>query len=396
MDVREWEFQRGYVEVNLDHILYNLESMKNHIAAKSKILAVIKTDGYGHGGVPIAKAVEPAEYLYGFAVATAEEAFELRNAGIKKPILVLSYTFPYAYEKLVEEDIRVTVFRRDSLLKLNEVAIKQGKRAKVHIKVDTGMGRIGIQPDESGLMFIREAYLLPGIEVEGIFTHFACADEADKSSALTQLKLFKSFVNQAEAMLEYRIPLHHCSNSAGIIDLPQANMDLVRAGITLYGLLPSGEVNIESISLEHALSLHSHVVYIKTLQAGQTVSYGSRFVAKQETRVATVPLGYGDGYPRSLSEGKGYVLIRGQKAPILGRVCMDQFMVDVSDIPEALEGDKVTLIGENEGAYISADYLGELSGRFNYELVCDLNQRLPRVYIKNGVVDSCFQHGNKM
>ena len=396
MDVREWEFQRGYVEVNLDHILYNLESMKNHIAAKSKILAVIKTDGYGHGGVPIAKAVEPAEYLYGFAVATAEEAFELRNAGIKKPILVLSYTFPYAYEKLVEEDIRVTVFRRDSLLKLNEVAIKQGKRAKVHIKVDTGMGRIGIQPDESGLMFIREAYLLPGIEVEGIFTHFACADEADKSSALTQLKLFKSFVNQAEAMLEYRIPLHHCSNSAGIIDLPQANMDLVRAGITLYGLLPSGEVNIESISLEHALSLHSHVVYIKTLQAGQTVSYGSRFVAKQETRVATVPLGYGDGYPRSLSEGKGYVLIRGQKAPILGRVCMDQFMVDVSDIPEALEGDKVTLIGENEGAYISADYLEELSGRFNYELVCDLNQRLPRVYIKNGVVDSCFQHGNKM
>lgn len=396
MDVREWEFQRGYVEVNLDHILHNLESMKNHIAAKSKILAVIKTDGYGHGGVPIAKAVEHAEYLYGFAVATAEEALELRNAGIKKPILVLSYTFPYAYEKFVEEDIRVTVFRMDSLVKLNEVALKQGKRAKVHIKVDTGMGRIGIQPDETGIRFISEAYLLPGIEVEGIFTHFACADEADKTSALTQLKVFKTFVQQAEEKLKYRIPLHHCSNSAGIIDLPQANMDLVRAGITLYGLLPSAEVNIENISLEHALSLHSHVVYIKTLQAGQTVSYGSRFVAKKETRVATVPLGYGDGYPRSLSEGKGYVLIRGQKARILGRVCMDQFMVDVSDIPEALEGDKVTLIGENEGAYISADYLGELSGRFNYELVCDLNQRLPRVYIKNGVVDSCFQHGNKM
>ncbi len=396
MDVREWEFQRGYVEVNLDYILHNLENMKKHIAAKSKILAVIKTDGYGHGGVPIAKAVEHTEYLYGFAVATAEEAFELRNAGIKKPILVLSYTFPYAYEKLVEEDIRVTVFRMDSLVKLNEVALMQGKRAKVHIKVDTGMGRIGISPDEPGLLFVKHAIAFPGIEVEGIFTHFACADEADKTSALLQLKVFKTFVQKAEEKLGYQIPLHHCSNSAGIIDLPQANMDLVRAGITLYGLLPSGEVNIESISLKPALSLHSHVVYIKTLQVGQTVSYGSRFVAKKETRVATVPLGYGDGYPRSLSEGKGYVLIRGQKAPILGRVCMDQFMVDVSDIPEALEGDKVTLIGENEGAYISADFLGELSGRFNYELVCDLNQRLPRVYIKNEVVDSCFQHGNKM
>lgn len=396
MDVREWEFQRGYVEVNLDNILHNLENMKKHIAAKSKILAVIKTDGYGHGGVPIAKAVEHAEYLYGFAVATAEEAFELRNAGIKKPILVLSYTFPYAYDKFVEEDIRVTVFRMDSLLKLNDAAVKQGKRAKVHIKVDTGMGRIGIQPDETGFDFVKRILELPGIEVEGIFTHFACADEADKTSALNQMKLFTDFVQQTEEKLGVNIPLHHCSNSAGIMDLPQANMDLVRAGITLYGLMPSQEVNDASIPLMPALSLHSHVVFLKTLQAGQTVSYGSRFVAKQETRVATVPLGYGDGYPRSLSDGKGYVLIRGQKAPILGRVCMDQFMVDVSDIPETSEGDKVTLIGENDGAYISADYLGELSGRFNYELVCDLNQRLPRVYIKNGLVDSCFQHGNKM
>lgn len=396
MDVREWEFQRGYVEVNLDHILHNLESMKKHIAAETKILAVIKTDGYGHGGVPIAKAVEATEYLFGFAVATAEEAFELRKEGITKPILVLSYTFPYAYENLVKEDIRVTVFRRDSLLKLNGVAMKQGKRAKVHVKVDTGMGRIGVSPDDAGLLFVKEALLLPGIEVEGIFTHFACADEADKTSALKQMNTFETFVQQAEEKLGYKIPLHHCSNSAGIMDLPQANMDLVRAGITLYGLLPSFEVNAASIYLKPALSLHSHVVYLKTLQVGQTVSYGSRFVAEKETKVATVPLGYGDGYPRSLSDGKGYVLIHGQKARILGRVCMDQFMVDVTDIADVSEGDKVTLIGENEGACISADFLGELSGRFNYELVCDLNQRLPRVYIKDEKVSCCFQHGNKM
>lgn len=396
MDVREWEFQRGYVEVNLDDIVSNLESMKKRIAADTKILAVIKTDGYGHGGVPIAKAVEYLDYLFGFAVATAEEAYELRKGGITKPILVLSYTFPYAYERFVEEDIRVTVFRTDSLLELNEIAVRKGKRAKVHIKVDTGMGRIGISTDETGLSFVKKAMELPGIEVEGIFTHFACADEVDKTSALRQLVQYKEFVHWAESKLECKIPLHHCANSAGIIDLPQASMDLVRAGITLYGLLPSSEVNAASICLKPALSLHSHVVYIKNIQPGQTVSYGSRFVAKEETKVATIPLGYGDGYPRSLSDGKGYVLIRGRKARILGRVCMDQFMVDVTDIPDIKEGDKVTLIGENNGACITADFLGDLSGRFNYELVCDLNQRLPRVYIKDEKVDSCWQHGNKV
>lgn len=396
MDVREWEFQRGYVEVNLDNILSNMESMKAHIAENTRILAVIKTDGYGHGGVPIAKAIEELDYLFGFAVATAEEAFELRRESITKPILVLSYTFPYAYERFVESDIRVTVFRRDSLLALNEKALEKGKKAKVHIKVDTGMGRIGITPDDLGMDFVEEALQLPGIEVEGIFTHFACADEADKTSAEKQIALYSSFVSNVEDKFGYKIPLHHCSNSAGIIDLPQANMDLVRAGITLYGLLPSDEVDETRVALKPALSLHSHVVYVKTLQKGQTVSYGSRFVASKETRVATVPLGYGDGYPRSLSDGKGYVLIKGHKAPILGRVCMDQFMVDVTDLPQVAEGDKVTLIGWSGEECIGADYLGELSGRFNYELVCDLNQRLPRVYIKDGVISSYLQHGGNL
>ncbi len=395
MDVREWEFQRGYVEVNLDDILSNMENMKKHIKDGTRILAVIKTDGYGHGGVPIARAVEKLDYLFGFAVATAEEAFELRSAGVKKPILVLSYTFPYAYERFVEDDIRVTVFRLDSLQELNRIAMKSGKKAKVHVKVDTGMGRIGISPDKAGEAFVCEALKLPGIEVEGIFTHFACADEKDKTSAMKQMEVFKSFVQCVEKNNGVRIPLHHCSNSAGILDLPEANMDLVRAGITLYGLLPSFEVNAGQFELRPALSLHSHVVYLKTIQEGQTVSYGSRYAAKKDTRVATVPLGYGDGYPRSLSEGKGYVLIRGLRAPILGRVCMDQFMVDVTDIDGVCEGDKVTLIGTDGLESITADFLGELSGRFNYELVCDLNQRLPRVYIKDNCIDSFWQHRNK-
>ena len=237
--------------------------------------------------------------------------------------------------------------------------------------------------------------MLDGIEVEGIFTHFACADEADKTSAQNQLRVFADFVDRTEQENGVKIPLHHCSNSAGIMELPDANMDLVRAGITLYGLLPSAEVDASRMLLKPALSLHSHIVYLKTIHEGQTVSYGSRFVAKEDTKVATIPLGYGDGYPRSLSDGKGYVLIRGKKAPILGRVCMDQFMVDVSQIEDVCEGDKVTLIGMDGEEIISADFLGELSGRFNYELVCDLNQRLPRVYIKNGRIDSFWQHRNK-
>lgn len=385
MDIREWEYQRGYVEVNLDYIINNLDNMKKHIADNTKILAVIKTDGYGHGGIPIARNIDYLDYLYGFAVATAEEAFELREAGIKKPILVLSYTFPYAYEKFIKEDIRVTVFRKDTLWELSRVAAELGMHAKVHIKVDTGMGRIGISPDEAGKDFVKEALNMPGIQVEGIYTHLACADEADTTSARSQINKFIEFVNDIENENQYMIPIHHCSNSAGILQLDMANMDLVRAGITLYGLLPSNEVPTDAIELKPALSLHSHIVYVKKIKPGQTVSYGSKFVAEEEKLVATVPLGYGDGYPRSLSS-KGYVLIHGQKAPILGRVCMDQFMVDVTNIPNVKEGDKVTLIGKDGEENITADFLGELSGRFNYELVCDLNQRLPRVYIKDNKI----------
>lgn len=385
MDVREWEYQRGYVEVNLDNIIENLENMKQNIAVDTKIIAVIKTDGYGHGGIPIARHIEKLDFLFGFAVATAEEAFELREAGVTKPILVLSYTFPYAYERLIAEDIRITVFRFDTLSALNRASEKAGKPALVHIKVDTGMGRIGIRPDEEGAAFVKTALGTQGVVVEGIYTHFACADEKDLTSAKEQIYKFCNFTKAVEEKTKYTIPIHHSSNSAGILALPEANMNIVRAGITMYGLLPSQEMAQTNVRLKPALSLHSHIVYVKELYKGQTVSYGSKFVAERTTKVATVPLGYGDGYPRSLSS-KGYVLINGKKAPILGRVCMDQFMVDVSEIKEAKEGDLVTLIGSNGNEVITANELGELSGRFNYELVCDLNQRLPRVYIADNKV----------
>ena len=378
-------YQRVWAEVDLDAIWENMVHMKENIAENTKILAVIKTDGYGHGGVPIAKMLEQLDFMFGYAAATYEEAHVLREAGVKKPILILGYTFPYCYEELIREEIRPAVYRRDTVEELAAAAAKVGQKAKVHIKVDTGMGRIGITPDEEGLEFVRFLIEHPELEVEGIFTHFAKSDETDKTSANHQLEFFQNFIDKIQTELGITIPVKHCSNSAAILEMPQANMDMVRAGITTYGLYPSEEVSKDIVPLRAAMSLYSHIVYCKTIHAGQSVSYGGLFTAQKDTRVATIPVGYGDGYPRSLS-GKGYVLIHGKKAPILGRVCMDQFMVDISEIPEAMEGDKVTLLGMDGTERITAEELGELSGRFNYEFVCDLGKRIPRVYIQHGEI----------
>lgn len=384
------EYQRVYAEVNLDAVRSNMDHMKANIAPETKMIGVIKTDGYGHGAIPIAKELESIQYMYGFAVATAEEAFILRQSGIAKPILILGYTFPYSYEKLIREEIRMTVFRYDTLEELSAIAAdlqERGihKKAKIHIKVDTGMSRVGVRPDEEGLAFVRKAFETDGVEVEGIFTHFARADETDKTAVNKQLAEFNRFLALIKERTGREIPVKHCSNSAGIIELPQANLDVVRAGITLYGLWPSGQVRKDIVELTPVLSLYSHIVYIKEIEKGTPVSYGGTFTADHKMRIATIPVGYGDGYARGLS-GRGYVLLHGKKAPILGRVCMDQFMVDVSEIPEAAEGDKVTLIGEDGNERITMEELGDISGRFNYEFACDLGKRVPRVYTKGGKI----------
>lgn len=382
------EYQRVYAEINLDAIRSNMDHMKSNIASETQMIAVVKTDGYGHGAVPIARELEPLDYMYGFAVATAEEALSLRQSGITKPVLILGYTFPYSYEQLIQEDVRMAVFRHDTLQQLSQTVehlAQKGiyKKARVHIKVDTGMSRIGVRPDKDGLLFVEQAFQSSGVEVEGIFTHFARADEENKEYAKEQLKLFCEFLRAVKEKTGREIPVKHCSNSAGIIELPEANMDAVRAGITLYGLWPSKQVRRDIVALTPALSLYSHIVYIKEIQAGTPVSYGGTYVAEHKMRIATIPVGYGDGYARGLS-GKGSVLLHGKRAPILGRVCMDQFMVDISEIPEAREGDKVTLIGEDGREQITMEELGELSGRFNYEFACCLENRIPRVYTKGG------------
>lgn len=373
---------RVCAEINLDAAAYNFKSMKDNLTEGTKIIAVVKTDGYGHGAIPIARMAESYDYLWGFAVATVEEALLLRRAGIQKPVLILGFVFPDACEEIVRYEIRPAVFTLRSAKQFSEEAVRQGKTVHLHIKVDTGMSRIGFPDNADSADIVKEISLLPNVELEGLFTHFAKADERDKTDAKRQLARYLAF----SGLLEDRgveIGLHHVSNSAGIFDLKEANLDAVRAGISIYGLYPSEEVNKFAVPIAPVLTLKSHVVYIKEVQPGTAVSYGGTFVADRPMRIATIPVGYGDGYPRSLSN-KGSVLIRGRLAPIVGRVCMDQFMVDVSGIPEAKEGDLVTLIGSDGGAELSMEYLGELSGRFNYELACDIGKRVPRRFWKDG------------
>ncbi len=389
MDTTIDQHPRVYARIDLGAIEHNLEAMRDNIPKGTPICAVIKTDGYGHGSVGIARDLENRDYIWGYATATAEEAFELRDAGMKKPILILGYTFPCTYERMLREGIRPTVFRMDQAKELSAIGkylLEKGdisEAAPIHIAVDTGMSRIGITPDDAGISFARQVLELDGIKVEGVFTHFARADEEDLTNVREREEVFKSFLGRIEAELGYRIPIKHCANSASIIAVPESSMDMVRAGVTMYGMWPSDEVPKDIIDLEPAMELISHIVMVKEVPKGTPVSYGGTFVTDKRTRIATIPVGYGDGYPRSLS-GKGFVLIDGHRANILGRVCMDQFMVDVTDFPDVREGDEVVLIGRDKksGEIISAEFLGDLSGRFNYELTCDINKRVPRVYVK--------------
>ncbi|MCD8149937.1 MAG: alanine racemase [Clostridiales bacterium] len=369
-------------EINLDHFEHNLDEIRRLISPGTKVCAVIKTDGYGHGAVMLAHRMEAREEIWGYAVATAEEAVILREAGMKKPILILGYVFDEDVDTLVDLDIRPTVFSYAAAETLSRVAAGKNRSVKVHIKLDSGMGRIGFPCTEESADVIARIAALPHIKIEGIFSHFARADETDKSYANLQAKRF-SFVVDCLEKRGIQIPIRHISNSAGIIDLPQYNLDMVRAGIILYGLWPSEEVLKERIDLRPVLTLKSHVVHVKTMEDGETIGYGGTYRVQGRQRIATIPVGYGDGYPRALSN-RGYVLIHGEKAPICGRVCMDQFMADVTDIPGVEQGDEVVLIGKEGGREITMEEIGDIAGRFNYEFACDIGRRVPRAYYKDG------------
>lgn len=376
------KYSRVCAKIDLSAIEYNFEQMHSKLKRDTKMIAVIKADGYGHGALPIAKLMEEKEYLWGFAVATPEEAFALRSRGITKPIILLGFAFPEHYEEMIEKDVRICVFKKETAQLLDETAKRCGKRARIHIAVDTGMSRIGFKPDEESMNIIKEISRMELLELEGIFTHFARADEETVDPINEPFEKFMAFTDVLElegVSVKYR----HCSNSAALIRYPDANLDLVRAGISIYGLYPSEEMEHDTIDLKPAMSIHSHISYIKELDAGAEISYGGTFKATERMRVATIPVGYADGYPRQLSN-KASVLIRGKKAPILGRICMDQFMVDVTNIPEAVEYDEVVLVGNDGEERISVESLGDLSGRFNYEFICDITKRVPRAYYYKG------------
>ncbi len=372
---------RAYVTIDLNQLVLNVVEIEKHIGTNTKILCVIKTNAYGHGAVAVAKAIENLNVVEGFAVATAKEALELREANINKRILLLGYSFEEDYEDLIRNHVTICVFQEEVAKNLSKVATKLDMKCNLHLKIDTGMNRIGITPDEDGLALARKIQALSNVTIEGMFTHFAYADEEKQDKTVLQNRGFLDFVKKAEQVLEIPHLLKHSANSAGILGDMGTEYDFVRAGIILYGIYPSIHVNVPT-EIRPILSFRSTIVFLKTVPMGTPISYGGTYITNNVTKVATIPVGYGDGYPRDLSN-KGYVLVRGVKAPIIGRICMDQFMVDVTHIPDVTEGDVVTLIGIDGEEHISVEELSSMSSHFYYEIPCCLTNRVERKYISH-------------
>jgi len=375
--------KRTWAVINLDALKHNLNVVKEMVAGKSKIMAVVKADAYGHGAVPIALRLESLGVDY-FAVADLDEAMQLRKGGITTPILILGYTSKDLAGLLTEYNITQTVFSLDYAEGLSKVAEAIGCKLKVHIKLDTGMNRLGFpcQTEESinsTIDLLVKACKLPNLEVEGIFTHFAVSDEPDNPFTLEQLGRFKSVIKLLEQK-GIKFLLKHCANSGAVLSFPETYMDMVRPGIMLYGLNPSRLCTCPS--LQPVMELKSVIVSVKDLDQDQTVSYGRTFKADTKKKVAAIPLGYADGYPTSMSN-KGVVIVKGKKYPIAGRVCMDQLIIDATK-GDLNPGDIVTIIGSENGETISADDIANIQGRLNYEVVCSVAKRVPRIYIEGG------------
>ncbi len=375
------DYYRVMANINLDAIYENVANAKKLLNPGTKLMAIIKADGYGHGAVQVAEMLGDLADAYG--VAILEEGVELRRAGFDKPILILGYTPEPLYETMINEKISTAVFEYDMAEKMSKKACQMGKEAIIHIALDTGMSRIGFKTDDESFEIIQKISKLPNIKIEGCFTHFATMDEIDKSKAMVQFEKYSKFTEKLKnAGID--IPVCHVSNSAGIMEKPEVNLDMVRDGICIYGLYPSEEVDKDKLKLTPAMELKSFVSYVKILEPGVEIGYGGTYTTSKKTKVATIPVGYADGYPRSLSN-KADVIIHGKRVPIIGRICMDQFMVDVTDLENVQTGDVVTLFGRDGDEYISIEEVADMSGSFNYEFVCDIGKRVPRVYYHNGV-----------
>ena len=366
--------KRVCARIHSGAIMYNFNEIKKQLPSGTAIMPVIKADAYGHGALTFANLLKgEADY---FAVATVDEAVELRSNGITKPGLVLGHTFPEEQGEAVKNDIILTVTSYDDAVSISDIAQTLKKEAIVHLAVDTGMSRIGFKPDSESVKIIEEITSLKNLKIDGVFTHFASADEADKSFTKVQTERFFGFVEKLNP--EYT---RHCGNSAAIMQHKDTSFDMMRPGIILYGLYPSDEVDKTVLGLKPVMELVSRVSFVKDIEKGDAVGYGRTFVADRNMRIATIPVGYADGYPRLLSN-KGRVIINGKYAPIVGRICMDQFMVDVTDIEDVQVDAKVTLIGSDGGCSVTADEIASLAGTINYEVVCGISKRVPREVVE--------------
>lgn len=372
-----------WAEVDLDILANNMREIKR-VSNSEEIIAIIKADGYGHGAVDIAPVLlENGANRFGVAVIT--EAIELRESGITVPIMILGFTPPTLYERILQYDIEQTMYTFSDAEALSKVAVSKNKIGKVHIALDTGMGRIGFLPNEESLQEIFNISKLPNIEVVGLFTHFSCADDFDKTYSQLQIKKYNEF-NEKLLNLGVNIPIKHLSNSAAVIDLPTVHYNAVRPGIILYGYYPSQEVQKDKVKVKPVMSIKANIVHIKTLGKGEYISYGRTFITKRESIIATLPIGYADGFTRLLFE-KAKVIVGGKLAPVVGRICMDQCMIDITNIEGVKVGDEVILIGEDGyNNVITADDIANQLGTISYEVVCAVSKRVPRVYKRGGKI----------
>ncbi|WP_326975086.1 alanine racemase [Caproicibacter sp. BJN0012] len=379
--------KRTWAEISLDAVEHNYSEIRKRLCSKTKICCVVKADAYGHGAERLAE-------VYGrlgadwFAVSNLEEARQLRRAGAKLPVLILGYTPPEAAAELARLNISQALVGGEYAAALSGQAVKAGVTVKVHVSLDTGMSRIGFlyqQPerDAGALNEVERACKFPGIDPEGIFTHFAVADEGEDGRVYTQMQ-YRNFLDGIGRLEQrgIRFRIRHCANSAAILDYPEMQLDMVRPGVILYGLMPSDRIR-NPVPLIPAMQLKSVVSLVKTIPAQTSVSYGRKFTSSEETKVATVPVGYADGYPRVLSQS-AEMLVSGRRAKIIGRVCMDQLMLDVTNIPGVRAGDEVTVFGRDGEVALPVDELAAQVGTINYELVCGVSKRVPRVYRQNG------------
>ena len=370
-------FDSTRVKIDLDAISANFEAIQKK--SRVPVMAVVKADAYGHGAIQVARSLQGKCAFFG--VSSMLEAMELRQAGLTTPILILGHTPVSAFPTAIREEIRPTIYRWEDAKALSEAAVQEGKAARFHLAVDTGMSRLGFQVTREDADICAQIAALPGLETEGLFSHFATADCEDLARSRAQAERFEAFC----AMLEergVRIPIRHLNNSAGLMNFDR-HYDMVRSGIVTYGMYPSAEVSPELLALRPALQFLSKVTHVKTLPAGREVSYGGTYTTTKDTVIATVPVGYADGYRRNLS-GKFYVLIHGKRAPILGRICMDQMMVDVTGIPNVQPGDRVTLVGTDGEETITMEEISAQADSFNYEFVCGISRRVPRIYVSGG------------